>query len=378
MNLNLGDDLFLKILFEKYPDVRFVLIVDNLDSKYKDIFSKNQNVTIETNKEKSNLFSRIKFLLARKLSSSLYKQLVKSKLERLMQSQSKETSMLISIGGSVFIQPKKLPAYADIEYYKTFKKVYPNSNLFILGSNFGPYTDPSYKEEYISIFSNSTDVCFREKYSYELFKDIPTIRYAHDIVFSLNTDRYKVNKKSKSIGFSVIGLDKNHTINSSINKPEKDAYIDKQVEIILHFLKKGYSIHLFSFCQGEGDEDTANIIFNKIEPEFQSEVELNFYNGDIDSFLFKYASIEYMFCARFHSLILSILFSQNIYPIIYSNKTTNVLNDLGYQGSSCSIAKMSNLNVEDVEKQIKENHVAIDAGVKESADSQFEKLNLYL
>ena len=35
------------------------------------------------------------------------------------------------------------------------------------------------------------DVCFRDLYSYELFKDLSQVRYAPDIVFQMNVDEYK-------------------------------------------------------------------------------------------------------------------------------------------------------------------------------------------
>ena len=41
---NLGDDLFLKILFERYPKVNWYLLTDNTD--YNDIFDKHNNVRI--------------------------------------------------------------------------------------------------------------------------------------------------------------------------------------------------------------------------------------------------------------------------------------------------------------------------------------------
>ena len=38
--------------------------------------------------------------------------------------------------------------------------------------------------------------------------------------------------------------------------------------------------------------------------------------------------MEYMICARFHAMILSTIAKQKMYVISYSNKITNVINDL--------------------------------------------------
>ena len=47
------------------------------------------------------------------------------------------------------------------------------------------------KHEYKKIFKKAKDVCFREKHSKSLFKDLTNIRVAPDIVFGLNTEKYK-------------------------------------------------------------------------------------------------------------------------------------------------------------------------------------------
>lgn len=46
--------------------------------------------------------------------------------------------------------------------------------------------------------SLATDVCFREKYSYELFKKNPNARWAPDLIFSF--DYPKQEKEKKYVG----------------------------------------------------------------------------------------------------------------------------------------------------------------------------------
>lgn len=53
------------------------------------------------------------------------------------------------------------------------------------------------------------------------------------------------------------------------------------------------------------------------------------YEGNIDEFLEKFESMENIIGTRFHSVILSQVFNQGLYPFIYSDKTLNVLRDIG-------------------------------------------------
>ena len=53
------------------------------------------------------------------------------------------------------------------------------------------------------------------------------------------------------------------------------------------------------------------------------------YEGNIDQFLEKFESMENIIGTRFHSVILSQVFNQGLYPFIYSDKTLNVLRDIG-------------------------------------------------
>ncbi len=43
-----------------------------------------------------------------------------------------------------------------------------------------------------NMLSDVEDVCFRDKYSYNLFKELPNARQAADIVFSMDTSNIKI------------------------------------------------------------------------------------------------------------------------------------------------------------------------------------------
>ena len=71
--------------------------------------------------------------------------------------------------------------------------------------------------------------------------------------------------------------------------------------------------------------EVAEVVISAITENF----EVVNYEGNIDEFLEKFESMENIIGTRFHSVILSQVFNQGLYPFIYSDKTLNVLRDIG-------------------------------------------------
>ena len=158
---NFGDDLFVREILERYPKVQFYSYVGK--EEYAKPFEKYQNIHFIF--EKMNI-SEIDMA---PYDACLY------------------------IGGSIFVE--NLPqSKKRLENYRDFaincKK--EGKPYFYMSSNFGPYETNEYYEIARDLFSNCEDVCFRDKYSANLFKDLETVRYAPDVVFSLN---YKAGEK---------------------------------------------------------------------------------------------------------------------------------------------------------------------------------------
>jgi len=359
--LNLGDDLFFKILLERYPDVQFVLPAP---SAYKEVFRNYENVSIVENilSSRKNFIQKTFEFLIRNFLPDIYRKKIHSETKDFLKKQSNGCEAFISMGGSIFMQPRNLTVYVDVEYYKVVNSYF--KNLFFLGCNFGPYSDQSYKESYRGIFRQAADVCFREKLSYDIFSDLNNVRYSPDIVFGLN---YKDQKKrDKSVGFSIV---------TARNKTNKERYISKYAELVELYQNRGYEIYLFSFCKKQGDED----VINDITDLLRSKTNINkvFYNGNIDTFLDLYSSVEKMFCGRFHSMILSMLFNQKIYPVIYSKKMTNVLDDINYQGKVIFMEDFHKIKPDEIFTEIDLNYYEIESQ-KDKSNEQFKKIDLFL
>src|SRR5699024_1782034 len=180
--LNLGDDLFLKILFERYPNTNFIISVHNKYKKHYDIYD---NTSIHSS---SNIVSRATNFFMRKFGQHVFMQ----------KSIAKNCDASIHIGGSIFQQK---------ETWKTQLKnrkslLIENQPFYVLGANFGSYTESKFYEEYFNLFKGYEDICFRDDYSYNLFNELSNVRKAADIVFSLNYDVPLTN--NKKVVISVI------------------------------------------------------------------------------------------------------------------------------------------------------------------------------
>ncbi len=359
--LNLGDDLFLKILVERYPSSNFIL---NARKEYKQLFSKYTNLQISEDmyvKKSRDITYKIRSNIERKLFPVIYKKNLQRDIENQYGDAFKKSDVFVSIGGSIFMQPRILPYYADVEYYKIVNKEF--NNIFYIGCNFGPYTDLNYKNSYDKIFDKATDVCFREEASYKLFSDLNSVRYRPDVVFGL--DVVKIPKRSKSVGFSIV---------SPRNGVNEKLYIRKYVDLVEFYQKKNYEIYFFSFCKKQGDEDIIESIISELKEDNVNRV---YYDGDIDEFLRIYSSVEKVYCGRFHSMILSMIFEQQIFPISYSKKMVNVLDDIEYKGQIINIEDFYSINPSELDDQIAENKYNVSEQIAKSK-GQFEKLDILL
>ncbi|KIL49363.1 polysaccharide pyruvyl transferase family protein [Jeotgalibacillus soli] len=350
---NIGDDLFLKILFDRYTNVQWDLLTANRN--YKHIFKDYKNVNIiytyrdiSFGSKRYNLFFKINDLFLKY----------------------KKYDSLINIGGSIFMQSPAWKMKLNERDYLVnhFRRM--NKKTFVLGANFGPYKDDIFVEKYHSLFKKYDDICFRDLYSYNLFKDLDNVRLAPDIVFSLNDKRNK--KKEKCAGFSIIDIEKREGL-----KEYKAHYNKKIVHLIQEYVDQGYEIKLFSFCENEGDLEAIKIIADKISDRNIDNVKIINYQGNIDKFLDEFYSCEIIVGTRFHSVILALLNDQGVFPIIYSDKTYNVLKDLDMEGNSNYIKDLDGLDIKNAVAASK-HHKIKNKNILLEAEKQFEKLDLFL
>lgn len=314
---NFGDDLFVKILVDRYKNHTFYAISNTYQSK--------DNLQIDKNTLKMKILNKLG-------------------LKQKIYINSKDIS--VSIGGSMYIE-----GLSPIER----NKIYGNNPYYILGSNFGPYTTEEFYKKGYELFKQAEDVCVRDKYTYNLFKDLPNVRYAPDIVFTLDTSKIKKSEERKAI-ISIIDCE------SKIGKKYQEKYENMINKMIQFFIKNEYKVGLMSFCKRENDEVAIERIFNNLDEDIQQKVERYFYNGNVEEALDYIAQSQIIVGTRFHANILGLLLEKTVIPVVYSNKTTEFLKDIQFEGKTIDIKGDCQFNLtlddlqykKDVTKEIKE------------------------
>ncbi|WP_164667404.1 polysaccharide pyruvyl transferase family protein [Virgibacillus doumboii] len=347
--MNLGDDLFLKVLFDRYPNVKWDLLTSS--KKYKNIFRDYKNVRIIKSLS-------VKIIGERKIN-------LFSKLNRFFNYFRYDA--LVIIGGSIFMEKQSWKSLLKSCDYlpNRFKDL--GKKVFILGSNFGPFNDQLFITEHRRFFSQFDDICFRDTYSYNIFKGLVNVRKAPDVVFNLE---HRGKQLEKSVGFSVIDIEKREKLSKYFH-----SYTEMHIELIKKYIEQGYKIKLFSFCKQEGDLKAINYIKGNLTPREKDYVEVISYEGNITDFLDSYSTCETIVGTRFHSVILAFLFKQNVIPIIYSEKTFNVLKDLKMDKNCCYIRDIKDLNINDV---LSNNFKLEKIKVIKDAERQFLKLDSFV
>ena len=338
LNHNLGDDIFAKIISEKYPNTKFI--------------------ATSYNKPKSN-FRNIKLIKGNifRIINKILKILTNKKItiEKII---AKRCKVALVIGGSLFIEGKS-------DNYDELKNA---QNYYIVGTNFGPYKTKEYIEYCNGIFKNAKYVCFRDKASYDMFKNLgKNINLAPDIVYGLYTSKI-LNNNDKRVIFSIIDCKR------KIKKEYEEEYDDTIISLTKYFIEKNYKITYMSFCKNEGDEEAIERIEDKLPKTIKDKIDKYYYNGNINEALNVLGNCQIIIGSRFHANIIGMTLGKTIIPIIYSEKTKNALKDISFNGKMIDIKRLKEFNLEDLQEKDLEYKIDI-SKEKEESKKHLEKLN---
>lgn len=311
---NLGDDLFVHTITKRYPNVQFYMWSDKINQT---VFQCLPNLKVLDQESRF-----VRFL--KKLRPSLLAR-YRAWLER-------RCDAVVYIGGSIFME------------YDSWKQILTwweyeaeNRPFYVLGANFGPYHTEAYREKCGDIFSKMQDVCFRDAYSKELFSQVPTVRQASDILFSYPMPQVPV--KEKQLFVSVIDCasrDDSHGLKSLDSR-----YVNGMAELLKGYMNQGYTPILCSFCRHEGDELGIQKIRNLLGPSVKT---LCYDGTNAAAIINALAASELVIGTRFHATILALAAGRPVLPIIYSDKTLHVLQDLGFEGVTYDIRRADTWN----------------------------------
>jgi len=341
---NLGDDLFIKILCERYSNHDFYIGLEN----------KNINKTLKNikNLHFDNKLFKIDELLKKESFFSNHLNFKFNIIQMFNVKYLKSFDSTIFIIGSAFIQNNPSKDYTNL--YLLEKRVKSSNNFFLLNTNFGPYYDEKYLSFSREIVSNMTHATFRDKFSYDLFKDLKNVSYAPDLVLNLKND---INTSNKTILISIMDLN--------------DKYINLIIDLINEINNKNFNCKLVSFCKNQNDEIAANKIKEKINVDFLA------YDGNMDEILYEFKTCYGIISTRFHSMIIAMAYNKPFLPFIYSKKTNEVLDDINYKNIRLDINTLVNTNVKKtIDDFLEYNYIDIES-YKNKAKNQFKALDDY-
>lgn len=358
---NLGDDLFVKQLCLRYPNVDFYASVPN---EVNPVLSALEN--LHFTKEMNDFFKEYELPVVSSKCREYFAQF----------------DGCLFLGGSIFMQHNQ-NWHGKLRNFSN--RVGLNKKCYIVGANFGPYTDPNFLNKFGAMLSRATDVCFRDKQSVALFPDANNIRYAPDVLFGYK--HRSVPTKAK-VAISVIDPAWAYRPVNQLNRirPHTTEYLEKITAICSVLKQRGYDITLLSFCQKQGDMRMANLIESRCLLNGITDINVLDYDGNADVILDELASSEAVIATRFHAMILGFVLGKPVYPIIYDAKQKNVLHDLHFDGMRTMLEDISSVDPEEVVDSLLDKNCGngynaikgiIEKAIKES-DMQFAGLDALL
>ena len=305
--INLGDDLFIRTIVSRYPDVQFYIWTDpENQTTFRDlsnlkVMDKSGCVVRLLGKLRDSFPGRYRCWLEKRCDASVY------------------------IGGSIFMEYPNWEQYVDWWKYKA-----ENYRFFALGANFGPYKTEDYRDKLCCVFDNMQDICFRDRYSFEQFRGCEKVRYAPDILFSYPMPNAALNHKQ--IFVSVIdcaGRDEIHNLSNY-----DILYVEQMASILKEYLADGCTLVLASFCHAEGDERAIEKITDAMGCVADPRIQCLAYDGtNAETIITAISESEYVIASRFHAMVLAMVAGRPVLPVVYSDKTLHVLEDLDFRGT---------------------------------------------
>ncbi|MDO5292493.1 MAG: polysaccharide pyruvyl transferase family protein [bacterium] len=357
VNQNLGDDLFVKIVCERYPNVIFILTGEMEHKRaYRSIpnlkFVSDNTLLIKVICKFTNIIKKIR------KKPMIYR----NKL--LLNILSAHYKINILIGGSIFNETST--RLSELEMEQKWYKRHP----YIIGCNFGPYSTKRFYEYCVQSFREATQVSFRDRYSYELFKELKNVSLATDVGFSLV-------HRTKDLGYYVFSVLDLSIVDYGRSKKFHKDYLEKILEIVNVLLASNKTVYIVSFCNPQGDMNSVNHIVKTVNSSSRVKP-FSYEEEGMDKTLELLANAEGIVATRFHALVLGILFQKKVLPIMYSNKMKHLLDDLQIKDKTYSIPEFTNENTDKLMKNFLDmSKIDVDK-LKQLSCSQFNKLDQVL
>ena len=351
---NLGDDLFFEKLITRYPDIMFFVFYFQ---RYREFFEKFDNVK----------FYACEDPLVAKISRFGNKFKICDFFEQLLLKRSNAT---VHIGGSIYQQ---IGDY-ELDYKMRTRRKQPLKPFYSISCNFGAYKTEEYKLKWRKQFKKYKDICFRDRYSYNLFSDLKSVRYAPDLLFS-----YKGENAVEQAGSVAISILDPFIENRKIGSEAAEAYCAALTKTICDLVNSNKKVTLVGFCELEGDGAFINDLLVRLPENIRESVAVMNYSFDTkEQTLNTLSSAEYIIGTRLHSVILGLAMGKKVLPITYNQKINHILDDIGYNQPIVDLNSISTYKEIGFVNLLKEIEPFDVSDYSNSDDLQFEKLDKFL
>lgn len=347
---NFGDDLFIKLICERYPKEKFILCGEKI---FKDYYRDIKNLSYVC--MDSNIIKLITYMQNKLTRHFVYRE------KRIINFWAKYVKCNILVTGSMYVETKT--RLKELIMEKPFYERKP----YILGCNYGPFQTDAFYKKCFEYFQLAKCVSFRDIQSYELFKEIKCVQYAPDIVFNL-TEQCNNNG---SVVISVMDLD---TVYYGKFAKYREKYESKIVELAKYYIQKKQNVYVVSFCKKLGDLKSAVRICDEVDSE--NIRAWDYEKEGMDSTLEIFKNCDTVIALRHHSLVLAIAFGKKVLPIAYHIKMKNLLDDIGINGENFWMSKMIEENMEMLlHNYIIDVDIQTRLAIKQETEKHFELLD---
>lgn len=366
LNENLGDDLFVKIVADRYPNYTFkiydinspiVKFPSNVEFIIDDV-EKNRirKQRIKFEKIRSNRVMRHLFIDFFMHDNCEKRKIIKNSILRLY------------VIGSGFMEGGKI----GLEYYLNERSFF-KKDAYLLGCNFGPYYSRQYRKIHEKLFALSNDICFRDTYSKEQFSMLSNVRQEADIVFT-----YKGGEKEiagVSLGYILISV---VNLNKDSNSTElRNDYLQFLIKLVIDITQLGKKVILVGFCKNQRDNEVIEKICDGLLPEKLKNIQIfNYPDIGYKEMMWLFKNADAVVASRYHAAIIGMLYSKKIYVLAYSEKIIHVLQDIDRRIKYIDIREKITVSPENFLK--KYGYSISDKKlekIKQSAELQFIKLD---
>ncbi len=320
---NLGDDLFLKVIADRYKWIDF------------DCYAHKEYTVFDEYGELGNVNFK-QYNITKKLYNALKKLMTGLKiLPNYTWLQALAYDVIVVASGSIYTERQDQKKYNPMQEYGLLIKKKFAPKRFLVGNNFGPYITEEYYNNHIPYFNSCTDVCFRDRYSYNLFKEkCGVVRYAPDVIFNLEIDNVTYQKiyQESYVVISIIDLEPRNDLGQY-----KTDYYNALKKMISYLTKRKKKIVLMSFCEIEGDRKAIHEFCDEVSEDVRKDIYIYSYHYNLAEALSVIYYSEAVIATRFHAMILGWLYKKRTYPIVYSDKMKNVIDDVAFEGNILDI-----------------------------------------